>query len=153
LIIPGATAYLLTDRFQRMLLIAPAVSIGAAVTGLYLSYHLDTASSAMIVVVQGVVFVLAYLFAPKHGVIGRRLAATRNRADYPDGADSPPGIRVPGGCDRPRIPAPGRLRCRTRHWSGSRTGRLPHPRRSTCRGSRPTPRARRCAGCSRSRRR
>ncbi|BAD57283.1 putative ABC transporter membrane protein [Nocardia farcinica IFM 10152] len=75
LIIPGATAYLLTDRFQRMLLIAPAVSVAAAVTGLYLSYHLDTASGAMIVVVQGAVFVLVYLFAPRHGILGRRLAA------------------------------------------------------------------------------
>lgn len=79
LIIPGATAYLLTDRFQRMLVIAPAVSVTAAVTGLYLSYHLDTASGAMVVVVQGLTFTAVYLFAPRQGVIGRRIAAVRRR--------------------------------------------------------------------------
>jgi len=88
LIIPGATAYLLTDRFQRMLLIAPAISVAAAVTGLYLSYHLDTASGAMIVVVQGAVFVLVYLFAPKHGVLGRRFAAGRARRVEPASLDA-----------------------------------------------------------------
>ncbi|RZQ65203.1 metal ABC transporter permease [Amycolatopsis suaedae] len=77
LIIPGATAYLLTDRFGRMLLIAPAFSAVAAVTGLYLSYHLDTASGGMIVLVQGCGFVLAYLFGPRHGLVTRRLLARR----------------------------------------------------------------------------
>ncbi|MGN2639677.1 metal ABC transporter permease [Nocardia takedensis] len=80
LIIPGATAYLLTDRIQRMLLIAPAISVVAAVTGLYLSYHLDTAAGAMVVVVQGIAFTLVYLFAPGQGVLGRRIAAARRRA-------------------------------------------------------------------------
>ncbi|GAA2777647.1 metal ABC transporter permease [Crossiella cryophila] len=80
LIIPGATAYLLTNRFQRMLIIAPVLSVLAAVTGLYLSYYLDTASGGMIVLVQGVVFTLAYLFGPEHGILGRRLAARRRAA-------------------------------------------------------------------------
>ncbi|MEU4340850.1 metal ABC transporter permease [Nocardia sp. NPDC023852] len=79
LIIPGATAYLLTDRFSRMLVIAPTVSVCCAVVGLYLSYHLDTASGAMVVVAQGVAFTVVYLFAPHHGVIGRRVAAARRR--------------------------------------------------------------------------
>ncbi|WP_067535334.1 metal ABC transporter permease [Nocardia crassostreae] len=79
LIIPGSTAYLLTDRFGRMLVIAPVVSVACAVTGLYVSYHLDTAPGGMVVVVQGVVFTLVYLFAPRQGVIGRRLAAARHR--------------------------------------------------------------------------
>ncbi|MGO1052795.1 metal ABC transporter permease [Crossiella sp. CA198] len=80
LIIPGATAYLLTNRFQRMLIIAPVLSALAAVTGLYLSYYLDTASGGMIVLVQGAVFTLAYLFGPEHGILGRRLAARRRAA-------------------------------------------------------------------------
>lgn len=80
LIIPGATAYLLTDRFGRMLLIAPALSACCAVVGLYLSYHLDTASGGMIVVTQGIAFTLVYLFAPRHGIIGTRIAAARRRA-------------------------------------------------------------------------
>lgn len=79
LIVPGATAYLLTDRFQRMLLIAPVISILCAVIGLYSSYYLDTASGGMVVLSQGTVFALVYLFAPRHGLIGRRLAAIRRR--------------------------------------------------------------------------
>lgn len=78
LVIPGATAYLLTDRFQRMLLIAPAFSAAAAVVGLYLSYYLDTASGGMIVLVQGTVFALVYLFAPRHGLIGNRISRRRH---------------------------------------------------------------------------
>ncbi|MER6562314.1 metal ABC transporter permease [Streptomyces sp. NPDC001027] len=79
LVIPGATAYLLTDRFQRMLLIAPSVSAAASVVGLYLSYHLDTASGGMIVLVQGTVFSLVYLFAPRHGLIGNRISKRRHQ--------------------------------------------------------------------------
>ncbi|OLZ47040.1 metal ABC transporter permease [Amycolatopsis keratiniphila] len=77
LIIPGATAYLLTDRFGRMLVIAPSFSVLAAVAGLYLSYHLDTASGGMIVLVQGAGFTLVYLFGPRHGIVGKRLARRR----------------------------------------------------------------------------
>ncbi|SJN28713.1 Manganese ABC transporter, inner membrane permease protein SitD [Mycetocola reblochoni REB411] len=80
LIIPGATAYLLTDRFSRMLLIAPAMSAVCAVVGLYLSYYLDTASGGMIVLAQGTAFALAYLFGPRHGLLGSRIAARRRRA-------------------------------------------------------------------------
>jgi len=77
LIIPGATAYLLTDRFGRMLVIAPSFSVLAAVIGLYLSYHLNTASGGMIVLVQGAGFTMVYLFGPRHGIIGKRLAKRR----------------------------------------------------------------------------
>lgn len=83
LIIPGSTAHLLTDRLGRMLVIAPAVSVGAAVVGLYLSYHLNTASGGMVVLVQGAVFLLVYLFGPRHGVLGRRIAAGRLRSSAP----------------------------------------------------------------------
>ncbi|QYH34639.1 metal ABC transporter permease [Salinibacterium sp. M195] len=79
LIIPGATAYLLTDRFARMLVIAPALSALAAIVGLYLSYYLDTASGGMIVLVQGCIFALVYLFSPKQGLIGKRIGASRRR--------------------------------------------------------------------------
>ncbi|MGV8859022.1 metal ABC transporter permease [Rhodoglobus sp.] len=79
LIIPGATAYLLTDRFSRMLVIAPVLSSLAAILGLYLSYYLDTASGGMIVLVQGCVFALVYLFSPKQGLIGKQIGASRRR--------------------------------------------------------------------------
>ncbi|MCV7528178.1 metal ABC transporter permease [Micrococcus luteus] len=79
LIIPGATAYLLTDRFGRMLVIAPVISAACAVVGLYLSYYLDTASGGMVVLAQGAVFTLVYLFSPRHGLIGTRIMSTRRR--------------------------------------------------------------------------
>lgn len=79
LIIPGATAYLLTDRFGRMLCIAPAISAVCAVLGLYLSYYFDTASGGMVVLAQGATFGLVYLLSPKHGLIGTRIVALRRR--------------------------------------------------------------------------
>jgi manganese transport system permease protein len=79
LIIPGATAYLLTDRFSRMLVIAPVVSALCSISGIYLSYYLDTASGAMVVLTQGVVFAVVYLFSPRQGLIGTRLAKARRR--------------------------------------------------------------------------
>jgi manganese transport system permease protein len=79
LIIPGATAYLLTDRFSRMLVIAPVVSAVCSIAGIYVSYYLDTASGAMVVLTQGVVFAGVYLFSPRQGLIGTRLATARRR--------------------------------------------------------------------------
>ena len=77
LIIPGATAYLLTDRFSRMLLLAPAVSSLCSIVGIYLSYWLDAASGGLVVVVQGAVFGVVYLLAPRHGLLGRLRAGGR----------------------------------------------------------------------------
>ncbi|MGP6169913.1 metal ABC transporter permease [Microbacterium sp. A196] len=71
LIIPGATAYLLTDRFGRMLVIAPVMSAACSVVGIYLSYWVDAASGGLVVVVQGCVFALVYLFAPRQGALWR----------------------------------------------------------------------------------
>jgi manganese transport system permease protein len=73
LIVPGATAYLLTDRFGRMLVIAPVLSAVSSVLGIYLSYWLDAASGGLVVLVQGGVFALAYLFSPRQGVLWRLL--------------------------------------------------------------------------------
>ena len=83
LIIPGATAYLLTDRFGRMLIIAPVMSVVSSVVGIYLSYWIDASSGGLVVVVQGVVFTAVYLLSPRHGVLLRRLrsrSAARSRA-------------------------------------------------------------------------
>lgn len=85
LIIPGATAYLLTDRFSRMLLIAPATSVVCSVAGIYLSYWIDAASGGLVVVTQGAVFVLVYLLSPRHGLLGR-LRMTRASLPSPSPA-------------------------------------------------------------------
>ncbi len=77
LIVPGATAYLLTDKFGRMLVIAPVIAVVCALIGLYSSYYLDTASGAMIVLAQGFAFTLVYLFSPVHGVVPAQLTQKR----------------------------------------------------------------------------
>ncbi|ALU68268.1 MULTISPECIES: metal ABC transporter permease [Rhodococcus] len=83
LIIPGATAYLLTDKFSRMLVIAPVVSAICAITGIYVSYYLDTASGGMVVMTQGILFALVYLFSPSQGVIAKWTSQrSRARAEY-----------------------------------------------------------------------
>ncbi|UOR02992.1 metal ABC transporter permease [Leucobacter allii] len=71
LIIPGATAYLLTDRFGRMLVIAPTLAVLCSAVGIYASYWLDAASGGLVVLAQGAAFVLVYLFGPRHGLLGR----------------------------------------------------------------------------------
>ncbi|KQQ79846.1 metal ABC transporter permease [Aureimonas sp. Leaf324] len=72
---PGATAYLLTDRFGRM--IALSVAIGALTSGVgaYASYFLDGATGGVIVVLQTALFLLAFVFAPKHGIFAARRRA------------------------------------------------------------------------------
>ncbi|GAA2955231.1 metal ABC transporter permease [Glutamicibacter sp. BW77] len=82
LIIPGATAYLLSNRFNRMLLIAPTISAGCAVIGLYASYYFDTASGGMVVLTQGSAFLMVYLFSPQHGLVSTRLSKRRREKDH-----------------------------------------------------------------------
>lgn len=81
LIIPGATAYLLTDSFDRMLIIAPILSAGASVAGIYLSYWVDASPGGLVVVVQGALFGLVHLLGPRHGLLGLRRAGARRRRD------------------------------------------------------------------------
>lgn len=75
LVIPGATARLLTDRFATMLLLSCAVSVAAALVGFFVGYLLDVSAGGAVVLALGAFFGLAYLFAPHHGV----LAAARTR--------------------------------------------------------------------------
>ncbi len=74
LIAPGATAYLATDRFERMLVIAIAVSVFANVFGTFISFHLDAATGACIVLIQAAVFVAVLFLAPKKGLLTVRRA-------------------------------------------------------------------------------
>lgn len=73
LIIPGAIAHLLTDRFDRMLAIATGVSVVACVLGAYGSYHFDVSTGGAMVLVLGVVFIGVFLFGPKYGVFAKAL--------------------------------------------------------------------------------
>jgi manganese transport system permease protein len=71
LITPGATAYLLTDRFDRMLILAVLSGLGASGLGTYLSYYLDASTGGCIVLVQTLLFLLAMVGAPKYGLLRR----------------------------------------------------------------------------------
>jgi manganese/iron transport system permease protein len=81
LITPGATAYLLTDRFEHMLAIAAAVAIGSSVLGTLLSFHVDGATGPCIVLIQAAVFLAAFLFAPGQGLLVRKRSRDAAPAD------------------------------------------------------------------------
>ena len=68
LITPGATAYLLTDRFDRMTLLAVISSSFSSVLGVYISYWSDIETGGSIVLVQTFIFLIAFLFAPRYGI-------------------------------------------------------------------------------------
>ena len=69
---PGATAYLLTDRFDRLIAIAVAIGTLTSFVGAYLSYFIDGATGGVIVTLQTLLFLAAFYVAPKHGVIAAR---------------------------------------------------------------------------------
>lgn len=96
LVTPGATAYLLTDRFVRMMVIACAMGVLTSVLGAYASYFLDGSTGGCIVVLQTVVFLLALAFAPKHGIIANRMRGRLSAAALaePDAAPVLAGERA-----------------------------------------------------------
>ncbi|MGH6833101.1 MAG: metal ABC transporter permease [Methyloceanibacter sp.] len=69
---PGATAYLLTDRFGRLIVIAVALGALTSFAGAYLSYFLDGATGGVIVTLQTLLFLAAFYFAPRHGLLAAR---------------------------------------------------------------------------------
>ena len=77
-ITPGATAYLLSDRFGFVILLATAIGAGTSLIGSYLSFFLDGATGGIIVVLQAIIFTLVFLFAPKHGFIASKIRGKRN---------------------------------------------------------------------------
>lgn len=74
---PGATAYLLTDRFPRLLMLAVAIGSLTSFTGAYVSYFIDGATGGVIVVLQTLIFVAAFFLAPKHGMLAARRRAAK----------------------------------------------------------------------------
>ena len=72
---PGATAYLLTDRFPRLIAISVAIGTVTSFVGAYASYFLDGATGGIIVVAQTLIFLVAFVFAPKHGLLAARRRA------------------------------------------------------------------------------
>jgi manganese/iron transport system permease protein len=76
-ITPGATAYLLTDRFARLLVISVAIGTGTSFFGAYLSFFVDGATGGIIVTLQTLLFLAAFVFAPKHGLLAARRKAAQ----------------------------------------------------------------------------
>lgn len=72
---PGATAYLLADRFPVLLMISVAIGALTSFLGAYISYFLDGATGGVIITLQTTVFLVAFIFAPKHGLFAARRRA------------------------------------------------------------------------------
>jgi manganese/iron transport system permease protein len=82
LITPGATAYLLTDRFGTMLWLSAALGVATSLAGAYASYHINGATGGCIVTLQSLVFLAAFVYSPKHGILASR-RAIRAASDTP----------------------------------------------------------------------
>ena len=74
---PGATAYLLTDRFPKLLMLSVAIGAVTSFVGAYLSFFLDGATGGLIVTLQTLLFLVAFFFAPKHGYLSARRRAAQ----------------------------------------------------------------------------
>ncbi|MGE4372395.1 MAG: metal ABC transporter permease [Xanthobacter sp.] len=85
---PGATAYLLTDRFPRLIALSVLLGAGTSFVGAYASFFLDGATGGIIVVLQTLIFLAAFIFAPTHGVLAarRRAAAALSAPTLADAA-------------------------------------------------------------------
>ena len=83
---PGATAYLLCDRFPRLILTSVTIGAVTSFVGAYASYFLDGATGGIIVSLQTLIFLLVFVFAPKHGLLAAR---RRARAALSRGSKEP----------------------------------------------------------------
>lgn len=72
---PGATAYLLCDRFPRLIMLSVAIGTVTSFLGAYASYFLDGATGGIIVCLQTLIFLAAFVWAPKHGLLAARAKA------------------------------------------------------------------------------
>ncbi|MFN2305387.1 MAG: metal ABC transporter permease [Paracoccaceae bacterium] len=80
---PGATAYLLCDRFQRLIVVSVLIGTVTSFLGAYASYFLDGATGGIIVTLQTLIFLAAFVFAPKHGLLAARRKAASSLDDRP----------------------------------------------------------------------
>ncbi|MCL4065135.1 metal ABC transporter permease [Pseudomonas sp. GX19020] len=80
---PGATAWLICDRFGRLIVLSVAIGTVTSFVGAYVSYFLDGATGGVIVCLQTAIFLLVFIFAPKHGLLAtkRRAAAALREED------------------------------------------------------------------------
>lgn len=88
LITPGATAFLLTRRFDRMLLLSASITAVSSVVGIYVSYYLDISTGASVVLAQSLAFLAVYLFARPAGVIWQWRSRRKAAQTSPNGSFS-----------------------------------------------------------------
>ncbi|WP_172656349.1 metal ABC transporter permease [Halomonas sp. PR-M31] len=81
---PGATAYLLCDRFPRLIMLSVLIGTLTSFVGAYASYFLDGATGGIIVMLQTLIFLIAFVFAPKHGLLAARRKAAKALKSPPD---------------------------------------------------------------------
>jgi len=81
---PGATAYLLCDRFARLIVTSVAIGSITSFAGAYISYFLDGATGGIIVCLQTLIFLAAFVLAPRHGLLAARRKAKDVLQDGPD---------------------------------------------------------------------
>ncbi|MBB6448392.1 manganese/zinc/iron transport system permease protein [Geomicrobium halophilum] len=74
LIAPGATAYLLTERLHMMFILSAVFGVIAAVTGYFIAAWLNASIAGMMATMAGVLFLLAFIFSPTHGIIAKRFS-------------------------------------------------------------------------------
>jgi manganese/iron transport system permease protein len=91
LITPAATARLLVDRFGPMIVLGAVIGAVVGVIGYYISFHLGTASGATIVLLMTGIFLIAFVFSPRHGILAHRLR------HHPEHAASSPAFDPPAG--------------------------------------------------------
>lgn len=87
-ITPGATAYLLADQFKKLLIIAVILGAVTSSAGAYISYFLNGATGGVIVTLQTIIFLIAFFFAPKHGMLSARRRARLESAKLRQEANS-----------------------------------------------------------------
>ncbi len=94
LVTPGAAAYILVKRLPAMMAVSAAIGAVSTIAGLYLSFYIDIASGAAVVLIATTIFVAVFLFAPRQGVLWRlgwkRPPAPPENEAFDDGAASSP---------------------------------------------------------------
>ncbi len=83
LVTPGATAYLLTDRFGRMMAISSGIGLLTSIVGAWASFFLNTSTGGCIVLLQTILFLLVFFFAPKYGFVPIRRQTRRSTKSIP----------------------------------------------------------------------
>lgn len=94
IVVPAATAHLLSDRLPTMLGVSILHGLISAFVGMYVSIWAEVSSAGSIVVVGGVLYMLAFIFAPKHGVVSRRLQKRRARQAAADDTKTNPSLSI-----------------------------------------------------------